>query len=180
MSQPDRNDAHHEAGHAVAAVVYGIGLISVDIRAPRVPGGGIGRGGTNFEMFPENEIFGQGEKAVLPYLITFFAGVFGEQRVNPSAGLETGPNSDGFRVMKYASGAICAPVQIGTQFRPRQEDLQRNQARITACMEAGRKGAEEFAVKYGAAIDAVADELLAKQVLSAAQVEAIVAAHPPK
>src|SRR4051794_33082957 len=100
MGQVDsaRNDAHHEAGHAVAAVVYDIGLVSVDIRPQRVPGGGIGRGGANFEMFPENEIFGQGEEAVMPYLITFFAGVFGEQQVNPAAGLETGLNPDGFRV----------------------------------------------------------------------------------
>src|SRR5262245_6690436 len=86
-SDSPRADAYHEAGHAVAAVVYDVGLISVDIRPQRVPTGGIGRGGANFEMFPEDEIFGQGEVAAMPYLITLFAGVYGEQRVNPSAGL---------------------------------------------------------------------------------------------
>ena len=38
-TNPLRADAHHEAGHAVAAVVHGVGLASVDIRLQRAPTG---------------------------------------------------------------------------------------------------------------------------------------------
>jgi ATP-dependent Zn protease len=46
-------------------------------------------------------------------------------------------------------------------------------------IELAQQRAEEFVVRHGTAIDAVASELLANEVLSAAQVAAIVAANLP-
>ena len=69
-----RADAYHEAGHAVAAVILGVGLTSVDIRPRRAPTGTIGRGGAELLPPPDREILGRGEGAVMPFLVTLLAG----------------------------------------------------------------------------------------------------------
>jgi len=163
MSHVDsaKADAYHEAGHAVAvaAVVLGTGLVDVDIRSQRVPGGGIGRAGANLVRPQDRDILGRGEDAVLPLLVTLIAGWTAEKRVSRDAPFEhIHPHSDGYMVRRYAIGAVCTPVSDGGRIVLR---------------------AEEFVVRHGTAIDAVASELLANEVLSAAQVAAIVAANLP-
>lgn len=69
-----RANAYHEAGHAVAAIVFGTGLVSVDVRPKPVPGGGIGQAGADFARLSDSQILGRGENAVMPYLVTFIAG----------------------------------------------------------------------------------------------------------
>lgn len=177
---PLKADAHHEAGHAVAAVVYGNGLVSVDIRPQRVPGGGIGRAGADFARPPDREILGRGEDAVMPYLVTFFAGGLAEKRVNEAAALEYGHrHSDGEMVRRYAIGAVCTPVRVRGQIVLRAEEQVEKAGQISAVIEGAQRRAAEFVVRFGAAIDAVAAELLKHERLSAAEVQAIVAANQP-
>src|SRR5262249_54774756 len=150
-------DAHHEAGHAVAAVVLGTGLISVDIRPQRVPGGGVGRAGANLVRPQDRDILGRGEDAVLPYLVTLIAGWASEKRVSPGAQFEHNhPQSDGQMVRRYAIGAVCTPVSDRGRIVLRAEEQVEKADRISAFIELAQQRAEEFVALHGAAIDAVA------------------------
>lgn len=175
-----RANAYHEAGHAVAALLMGTGLMSVDIRPQSVPGGGIGRAGTDLARPPDDEILGHGEDAVMPYLVVFFSGVLAEALVNPGAGLEAShSHSDGAMVLRYATGAVCTPVREGGQIVFRGEEVQRNINRIEALMEKGRKRAEHFVASHRQAITAVATALLEKQILASEEVHELVTANLP-
>ncbi len=182
MSHVDsaKADTYHEAGHAVTAVVLGTGLVDVDIRSQRVPGGGIGRAGANLVRPQDRDILGRGEDAVLPLLVTLIAGWTAEKRVSRDAPFEhIHPHSDGYMVRRYAIGAVCTPVSDGGRIVLRAEEQVEKADRIGALIELAQQRSEEFVVRHGTAIDAVASELLANEVLSAAQVAAIVAANLP-
>lgn len=136
--------------------------------------------GADFTRPSDDQILGQGETAVMPYLVTFFAGSIAEKRVNPDAVIETGPHSDGAIIQKYAAGAVCAPARVGGKVLIKGEDVQQNIARITACMKAGMKLAEAFVEQNKSAIDAVAAALLKRKTLTGTEVAEIVAANPPR
>src|ERR1700731_705226 len=74
--------ATHEAGHAVAAVVLGLGLKSVDVRGRRMPDGNHSAGFTELQV-PSPDIASKGEDGAMPYLIQSLAGAYAEAKVNP-------------------------------------------------------------------------------------------------
>src|SRR5258708_2952345 len=134
---------HHEAGHAVAAVVLGTGLVSVDIRPRLVPGGGVGRAGADFVRPTDSQILGRGEDAVMPYLMTIIAGWLAEKRVNEAAGMEYGhPHSDGELVRRYAIAAICKPICVHGQIILRKEEQEEKADQIRAFIEASQQQTE--------------------------------------
>lgn len=173
-------DAYHEAGHAVAAVIMGIRLISVDIRPQPLPGGGIGRAGANLVRPLDDDILGQGEDAVRPFLVTIIAGVFAEQLVNHGAGLEAGhTHADGTILQKYATAAVCTPVREAGEIVIRGNEVQENLDRIGALMEDAKAFAEQLVTNHRQAIEAVATALLKNQILAGDEVEELVAANSP-
>lgn len=172
--------AYHESGHAVAATVLGTGLISVDIRAQPVPGGGIGRAGADLVRPPDKRILGCGEDAVMPYLITFTAGWVAEKIIDSTAVMEVGhPHSDGELIRRYAIGAVCTPVVINGQITLRREEQEAKADRIAALLDRAEQQTQEFVDRHRKSIDAVAAKLLEKEFLSAANVQEIVAANSP-
>lgn len=171
----DRCHAHHEAGHAVAAVVHGFEVLSLDILPISVPGVGQTYGSANLDLPASMAILGKGENAVMPILIVLFAGYFAEQRINANAELDTGPHqSDGNRLVEYAQRAICSPfVKDGTCFIL-PEELKKNEHLITACLEKAHGITQEFVSIHALAIDAVAEALADAKILRPADVKRII------
>ena len=100
-----RAEARHEAGHAVAAVLYRFEVYGIDIIPQVVPGTGgmMGKAGAEFGIPHIRTVVGKGEEAVIRILTMLYAGFLAEQKVNPNAALETGyPASDGDRARLYA------------------------------------------------------------------------------
>ncbi len=84
--QPERDEkyatAMHEAGHAVAAILRGIGVGRVNIIGETLPDGRTGLG-FNDVAYPKWQSFvGQGREAVRPILVTLYAGAHAEECVN--------------------------------------------------------------------------------------------------
>lgn len=171
--------AHHEAGHAVAAVVLRTGLISVDIKPMQMPGGGIGIGGANLRCPPES-ILGKGEDDMLRYLITFLAGWLAEGLVCPGAELEYGhPQSDGASVLRYARGAFCVPVLRDGRVVLPGDEVEAKRSRIDALISRAIVEGTSFVARHAGAIGAVATALLHRETLSAREVEELVKANQP-
>lgn len=171
-----RCNAYHEAGHAVAAIIYGYEVIAVDIRSIEVPGLGQTNGSAEIALPKPQTLLGKGEQAVMPLLVVLLAGVFAEQRVNAEAGLDLGhEQSDGQQALKYAAGAICKPVSCNGILVTPSEELTNQEQAILACFEKGWESAKEFTNAHGAAIDAVGEALAKFGVLSPSEVEQLVA-----
>jgi hypothetical protein len=74
--------AMHHAGHAVSAVVLGLGLKFVDLTPRRSADGRIRVGCTVIEEIDAGVIYGKGEEAVFPHLIQCFAGGLAESLID--------------------------------------------------------------------------------------------------
>jgi len=176
-----RCNAFHEAGHAVAAILYGFKVIAVDIRPVVVPGLGQTLGSAELALPSPGSFLGKGENAVMPLLVVLLAGVFAEQRVNPQAGLDIGhAQSDGQRAMKYAAGAICKPLTRNGSLVTPGEEVQRQMPVILECIEKARGLAQDFANCHGAAIDLVGESLARSGILTPSEVEQLIAAAVTK
>jgi hypothetical protein len=166
----------HEAGHAVAAIVLGFDLKSVDIvggQTPEVEILGLADSG----RVPVSELAGKGEEVALPHIIHSMAGPLAEGMVNPHV---KDREYDGHR-MDVESANWVAFVSIcdsttgadGLQEITREERM-RNVDRVQAVSHRGLVAAAKLVQTYRPAIEEVAALLLKRKRLTGAEVAAIV------
>ena len=173
--------AFHEAGHAVAAVVLGIGLQSVDIEESELPGSGFSLGKTNLGMRDvAAEILGKGEDVVKPFLVQMLAGAVAESIVNSA--VTTGEyqthKKDVEQAWKFAMMAICEYTDTGDgHARFSEAEQRRCLPRMEALMGSAREDTYQVIRENREAITAVAELLLERTRLEGAEVAAIVAVH---
>lgn len=172
--------AYHEAGHAVAAIVQGTGLLGVDIIPQVTPMGDVGLAGADLVRPNDQDILGAGEAAVLPFLITVAAGWVAEKLFNPDAMLEAlHPNSDGEIIRRYATGALCNPEFRNRQIIIPEAEQIANKERIEALLNRVEQEAETFVAMYQDTISTVAQVLAQKGNLSPEEVYTLVERNPP-
>jgi hypothetical protein len=183
LADPDglndpRYIATHEAGHAVAAVVLGFKLKSVDIKRRPLLGGKVSVGLTDTGPVNLDDVAGKGEDAAMPHLVLTFAGYMAEGYVNPRVYEGGGYHQDLEDTRRTAAAACCALTERkggGLEVRP--EELRRNRDRLTALLTSASTTSNELVQQHWSAIEEVAALLLKSQRLSGAEVEVVVQKH---
>jgi hypothetical protein len=177
----DANDiryiATHEAGHAVAAVVLGSRLKSIDLKQRRLPDGRISVGFTDSQV-DAADVAGKGEAAAMPYLIQTFAGPFAERTINHQldASCESG-GGDKEVARRIAAVAVCEAVYNDNQMVIPTEEQERNRDRIGKLIEDACEAAMHFVNEHVGTIIEVAEALIEKRELTGDEVAAIVNAR---
>jgi hypothetical protein len=166
----------HEAGHAVAAIVLGFDLKSVDIvgrQTPEVEILGVAESG----RVRISEFAGKGEEVALPHIIHSMAGFLAESKVNPHV---NDSEFDGHRVDVedanwVAIVSICDSTKGADGFQViTREERERNDDRVQAVFRRGVVAAAKLVETYLPAIEEVAALLLKRKRLTGAEVAAIV------
>jgi cell division protease FtsH len=175
----DPNDiryvATHEAGHAVSAVVLGLGLVSVDIQRRFLPNGAVSLGFTSTRPLLNAEVRGKGEEAAMPHLMQRLTGSLAEAAVNRHAKVTGGDAQDLETARRIATFAICRAVDHGGgKMTITPEELRRNEPRIARFLQAGQEAAARLVSEHRETIARVADLLLERKELAGAEVDAIV------
>jgi ATP-dependent Zn protease len=183
----------HEAGHAVAAIVLGFDLESVDIEVRLGPAGMIlgqaayGHGDVHFK-----ELAGK-EEVGLRYIVRLMAGPRAEAMVNPEVmeyidkiDMVAGPRAkvmvsmDMKNARQVALVAICDLTETADGWlRLTREEKERKADRLRALLDRGKAEAAELVQTYRPAIEEVAALLLKRKRLTGAKVAAIVAPYLP-
>jgi ATP-dependent Zn protease len=101
------DSASHEAGHAVAAIIYGFDLKSVSIKIQRLGNGLVALGQANSTPVKLDEIKGKGGDAVMPHLVTILAGAAAESALNPGVRISDGAQADREEAFGIAVAAVC-------------------------------------------------------------------------
>jgi hypothetical protein len=176
----DPNDlryvAMHEAGHAVAAIVHGSGLKSVDINRSRLPGGLISLGFTDSDIPTDQEIYGKGEAVALPHLICQLAGPFSEALDHPqivNGGLVGGDQQDVENARRIAVMAVCEGTWNGDKIEISPEEITRNHDRLQKLWGSAQKATDLFVKQHQRSIRAVALALNKRQRLTGDEVQEI-------
>jgi ATP-dependent Zn protease len=171
-----RSAALHEAGHAVAAVVFGLELKSVDIKRRRLPNGTLVCGSTNSEPVKPTEIAGKGEKVVKPFMIVALAGGFAQLTVDSSADVSAGAREDHEDAKGMAIAALCGTMDVDGETRVGDEELARKEDQINALIESAVAATNQFLSVYWNSVIAVTSLLMDREELSGEEVAAIVKA----
>jgi ATP-dependent Zn protease len=145
--------AIHEAGHAVAAVVVGLEVKSVNIRPHILPDGRI-RFGLAEAMFRDDDLAGKGEAVAMPYLIQGWSGPIAEQKVNDRYYEYNGGSND-FDLLKHI--AIISLCGYATEDNVVMSEEQR--LRVNALLESARIAAVKLVDERWPAIRLVATSL---------------------
>lgn len=177
----DPNDvrwiAIHEAGHAVAALAYGIPLEYVDIRRRREPDGQVSVGFTRTPPLRPIDIATLGEEEVLSLMAQGMAGPAAEAQADPRCSLKMGHDAhDRQETYRTAAVALCGLVETPDGYEVPREALKIRQGEIVALCCQAESVAEQFAAENRAAIEAVAAALIRKTSLTGDEVAAQVAA----
>jgi hypothetical protein len=161
VTDPDeeRYIARHEAAHAVAAVIVGAGLKSVDLKHRRVRGGRTSVGRAKTRDIPVADIFGKGEIAAMPHLVRILAGPLAELAINPR--IAEGDTYGGD--VADANDILAATMKKN---KTRAKDLLRTAMTV----------ATQFVDMHSPIIDRVANELVKKRSLTGNQVDRMVEA----
>jgi hypothetical protein len=182
---PDRYDpddpryiAMHEAGHAVAAVVVGWELRSVDIKRCRLPDGTTSVGFTDTKSVNATEVMGKGEEAAMPHLIQCLAGPLAEMQVNDRFLEYDAHRDDRENARKIACFAVCNAIETERGLEIPTEEQERNKGRIDALISSATEAAARLVNGHVRAITRVAELLTERKKLSGKEVAAIVAEHP--
>jgi hypothetical protein len=167
----------HEAGHAVAAIVVGFHLNSVDIvgrQTPEVEILGLADCGGPVHG---SELAGKGEEFALQHMIYSWAGALAESTVNPHV---KDREYDGHRMdvesaNRVAFLSICEATTGADGLREiTREERMRNVDRVQAISDRGLVAAAKLVQTYRPAIEEVAALLLKRKRLTGAEVAAIV------
>jgi hypothetical protein len=151
--------AVHEAGHAVAVIVHGSGLKSVEVKRDCLPGGLISLGLTDSYIPTDQEIHGKGEAVALPYLICQLAGPFSEARVHlqmVNITLAGGDQQDRENAQCIARLAVREGPWTGDKIPISPEEITRNHDRIEGLLNSAQKATFLFVEQYQRSIHAVA------------------------
>jgi hypothetical protein len=168
--------AMHEAGHAVAAIVLGFDLKSVDIvgrQTPEVEILGVADSG----RVHGSELAGKGEEVGLPHIIHSWAGPLAESRVNPHVRDREyeAHRLDVESAYRFAVLSICNPTTGADGLREiTREERMRNVDRVQALLHRGVVEAAKLVQTYRPAIEEVAALLLKRKRLTGTEVVAIV------
>jgi hypothetical protein len=164
--------ATHEAAHAVAAVVLGLELRSVDIRKEKMPGG-VRLGGAIVGI---DDFVGKGKDAAMPYLVLSIVGSMAEADINPDCFDEF---TNGYDI-KYASAIAAAALYKGPLHsdvvRVDAQELERIRPHVNELLDSATEAAEEFVNEHYLVIAQVAELLLKREELTGDEVRAIVTA----
>lgn len=185
--RPDRgnpNDlryiAHHEAGHAVSAVVLGFPLRTVDIKRRPMPGGQVSMGFTDTGPVGIKEVAGKGEAAARRLIVQCMTGPLAEMEVNPRLLEEGGDRQDRADAMRTATVAMCVPQDRGGgRMEISSAEQVRNKDRINALVMSSLQEAAELVATHWPAIHRVADLLIRRQSLTGDEVTEVVRTAPP-
>jgi hypothetical protein len=176
----DPNDiryiATHEAAHAVAAIVYGVKLTSVDLKKRKLPGGRISVGFTRTPPVPFEAVAGKGEAVALPFMVQGLVGPLAEAGVNPGlVSADDGSCSKDIEDAKLtATVAVCDCSHEGSRSVISPEEIERKRPRLKKLMADATDAAAQFVSDHGETIVEVANALIEKRELSGEEVAAIV------
>jgi ATP-dependent Zn protease len=174
----DPNDVHyvatHEAGHAVAAVVLGLNLRSIDLKRRHLPDGQVSQGFTDCPVAVEDV---RNLDAVIPCLVQALAGPYAESLVNPRVLQEGGARGDLDEARKVAVLAVCEATDTGGgRMTITPEEQKRNEGRIHSLLMEANQRAMQLIDDHRHAIATVAGVLAARMELSGEEVKSIVEA----
>jgi ATP-dependent Zn protease len=174
------NESHvamHEAGCAVACVIFGVPLVGVDILPRTLPDGSTSLGFTNAVTGIKSQ--DDGGRSALSIMICLVSGWVAEIDVNPRC-----QQSDAYQhnfqvVQQMATVGICGAKDKGdgtaivsSEQQSRYKDQIDALVADAVCQSAG------IVRVYRTAIDEVARLLIEKKSLTASEVGAVVTAHP--
>jgi hypothetical protein len=170
--------AVHEAGHAVAAIVLGLGLRGVHIRCRQIEG----RDSVGFTDCPCNlDDLKLKEEVALPWMVHALAGPVAEWGVNPRLFREgkAAYAGDVKEARLLAVVATCDMVDQGDGKRlATPEEQARKQGAIDALVDRAINQAHALVAEHWDAIRRVAALLLEREALTAAEVAAAIEAGP--
>jgi len=168
--------ALHEAGHAVAAVVLGLPLRSVDIVRRLLPNGRISLGYTDCPIRSKECSI----EALMPGMILSAAGPLAEISANPDAAAGGAFDSDLADIDRMAAIAVCKAQKVlgGRSFIP-PEEIEKNAEEIEKVRKLAMTEAVELVNRHANAINTVAELLLRHESLDKSAVEAAVKASTP-
>jgi hypothetical protein len=176
----DPNDvfyiAVHEAGHAVACVVLGLDLKSVEVKRYPLPSGIESAGFTDSARVMASDLTGKGEKAAMPHLINIYAGPSAERMVNPRMHEYTGHHADLEDAERVAAYAICNLTVEGDRTGFTEAEMERNKPRLDALLELAKAAADRLVKDLSQTIFRVADLLKDRKELTGYEVAEIVKA----
>jgi ATP-dependent Zn protease len=176
------NIALHEAGHAVAAVVLGLGLKFTDIKPRRSDEDGrIILGWTVLDEIEAREIARIGEEAAFPYLVELYAAGAAESLIGSGKRDFAASEIDFAEAHRFAITALCEFTEgAGGRLLVSSEAQGRKAGEIDALKQCSMAAADSLVNRYSAAITKVAEALCERNELSAHEVEEIASQHPPQ
>ncbi len=167
--------AIHEAGHAVAAVVLGIGLESVSIKKRWMPDGKVAGGMADFGDIDGRKYVGAGREAIMPYLTCVVAGPLAEFLVDPTIMNGIGHLDDFEKLRVFAYLALSETPQVdGQPLVIDEEDVASKRGQMADLARACFDRAKKLLDENGEAVEAVACQLVDRHELRGDEVVAIV------
>jgi hypothetical protein len=137
--------AAHEAGHAVAALAYGIPLEYVEIRRRHMPDGRVSVGFTCTPTPGPSDVEGWDTEDIWPYLVQTMARPAAEARVNPGWAHSSGQDAyDRQDAMRLAAWIICGAVVTPQGHVVPREDPRTHTGEIEAQCRLAEAGAALF------------------------------------
>ena len=172
-SNDDRFIATHEAGHAVSAVVLGIGLESVDIRRRRLTGD-VSLEFTKTSPLHHTDITGNGEEGVIPHEVQWLTQPLAEAAVNPLAMCTDGDHHDVESARRIVAVELCRADDDDGDMTFIPEEVHRNAERLAKLVFAAYEDAGRLVREHREAIAGGSDLFLERKTLTGKEVARIV------
>ncbi len=177
--------AVHEAGHAVAAVVFGVDLKAVDIKRRPFGNGSVSMGYTDCPGVTDSDVAGQSDDIVASHMIRYLAGPFAEAQINPKVHEYDGHRLDAEQAHTIAVMATCNLPEHSENFKGHDEitlevspdEIERNRHRIDSLMNLACNRAIAFVEQHWRVISAIADLLVKRRFLTGEEVAIVVREH---
>jgi hypothetical protein len=165
-SVEDPISAYHEAGHAVACLVQGVGLNWVKIGVERLQNGDSIGGVYEMMSLARTDCIGKGMDFAMRQMIVRLAGPVAESRVHPH---DMGPNS---HCVDYQGAYEVATLAIGSLVRLGDNTMQPQIDRsvLEDAISRAEVATEVFVTEHWPKIEAVAQALLVKRYLTGVEV----------